>query len=795
MAGALVPVGKQRATRHRKARFTISSALFEELGERLVSKPEIALAELIKNSYDADASDCRLTLSEEAIVVADDGHGMTEQAFLQNWMVVSSQNKGKQRFSPRFGRSMAGSKGIGRFSARYLGSVVVLTSVARTAAGELNRLTATFDWNRIARARDVGAVEIDYEIEPVARNTATGTTLRIGKLRDEAKRISRWKVKSDILRLTNPAAGLEPPPFRWNTEAPTPEEVDPGFAVTFSDGDEEADESGVTPSVASEILAAFVGRVRLRVNQRGRVTYKVFWQGSDQPLAKGDFQVDEIVGGYTAENLEVDQGAPTDSRGLPKKLVGVAHLPVAMRLHSPVFIDVRFFPKRKGTFSGLPVNGKTAQGWLSSNASLAVVDNHFVMPAYAERDSDWLGVDASKARNERSWQSIFTPALYPMGAAAKADPALNPMLALPRGTQLIGRVHISTHKRPPDDEASDAWLQPNMDRESLRGNGAFRLLWHLSRFAVELLAHFDRKQRLKEEAREDRRRQREVRTSLSAAIAQIRTSTAILPDYRRRLVSQLLEAETQLAESAQYAADARVSLELMSMMGVMAGFMTHEFEKALETLQLAAKSIRALASISPKLAGDAERVLKSERDLANYLSYMRAFVGKARDARAEPFKAKAQISFVLQTLHSLTEAHGIAIEVEIDPRLPGPHVPVAAYNGIVLNLVSNAMKALVAKVSTDARRIRLYAVNDGSRHTLVCSDNGIGIPDYLRSRIWDPLFTTTADEDNPLGSGLGLGLSVVQRVVSNLGGRIELQENAPPDFSTAFRVQLPLAPG
>lgn len=227
-------------------------------------------------------------------------------------------------------------------------------------------------------------------------------------------------------------------------------------------------------------------------------------------------------------------------------------------------------------------------------------------------------------------------------------------------------------------------------------------------------------------------------------------------------------------------------------MGVMAGFMTHEFEKALGSLKEAASALDELSSIAPRLRESAAVVRRNELSLANYLDYMRLFVSKSREARPQEFKARAQVSLAAKTLGSLADAHGIQIEVDIDSKLMGPFVPVAAYNGVVINLVSNAMKALVPKLSDQPRRIRVYATNDSQRHTLVCSDNGIGIPDYLRMRIWDPLFTTTADDDNPLGSGLGLGLSVVKQVVTKLGGRIELMSEAPPDFITSFRVSLPL---
>ena len=59
------------------------------------------------------------------------------------------------------------------------------------------------------------------------------------------------------------------------------------------------------------------------------------------------------------------------------------------------------------------MNGITAQTWIKDNASFAIVDNNFVMDAYAG-GNDWLGIDASKAVNERSWQSVLTPIFYPM---------------------------------------------------------------------------------------------------------------------------------------------------------------------------------------------------------------------------------------------------------------------------------------------------------------------------------------------------------------------------------------------
>lgn len=782
--------------RRETAIFSFSAAHLEELGERLVSKPEVALAELIKNSYDADACNCDIELDGETIVVRDDGHGMTEQQFLSNWMVVSTQNKGTQRLSRTYNRSMAGSKGIGRFSARFLGRHVVLISTCDDpASGVRTSLTATFNWDKFTQQRAIELVEIPYSVQIVGKETKPGTTLTITKLRREAVEISAAVVKSDILRLTSPILGLETAPFH-SIEVPTNDrpDTDPGFSVNFPLEDGESTGATLAPNVQEAIMSAFVGRVRIHVDETGKLDYRVFWRGSKTPVKKGVFKIAKFCGPLTPERARAAGDDEADLRGLRLELEAIQQLPLAEQVNSPIFIDLRFFPKRKGTFSGHGMNGFAAQRWIREHAGYAIADNGFVMHDY-DSGSDWLGIDASKATNQRDWQSIFMPILFPMSASDKADPKRNPMLALPRGAQLIGRVHIATRKRPTqDDEDSEEWLQPNMDRESLRNNGAFRTLWHVSRFAAELIAHFDRADRLNEEEHKNEEAAQEANDALARAITEIRSSKTIEPEYRAQIVQQLKIAQTRYAETSEYNKEARESLELMSMMGIMAGFMTHEFEKAVGTLSDAARVIEELARRDPRLVGKATELSSMESALAHYMDYMRVFIGRARQPRSQSFKAYAQVQFIVNTLGSISQTHNVDVKVDINPSLPGPMIPIAAYHGVVVNLISNALKALVPKISNEPRKVRVYAVNEATKHILVCSDNGIGIPDYLRDRIWDPLYSTSAgaDEDNPLASGLGLGLSLVQQVVKKMKGTIELLDQAPPTFTTAFKVTFPL---
>ena len=62
--------------------FIVDAAALQELGERLIGRPEIALGELVKNSFDADATIARIEFGEDQIVISDNGTGISEQIFL-----------------------------------------------------------------------------------------------------------------------------------------------------------------------------------------------------------------------------------------------------------------------------------------------------------------------------------------------------------------------------------------------------------------------------------------------------------------------------------------------------------------------------------------------------------------------------------------------------------------------------------------------------------------------------------------------------------------------------------------
>lgn len=108
-----------------------------QLGEELISDEFVALAELIKNSYDADSTYVKIDIDTNVITpngigritIEDNGNGMTKNILTNSFLRISTKFKKEERFSPHFGRRVLGEKGLGRLSIQRLGeNITVITS-------------------------------------------------------------------------------------------------------------------------------------------------------------------------------------------------------------------------------------------------------------------------------------------------------------------------------------------------------------------------------------------------------------------------------------------------------------------------------------------------------------------------------------------------------------------------------------------------------------------------------------------------------------------------------------------
>lgn len=738
-----------------EAHFTVETALLEELGERLVSRPEVALSELIKNAFDADSPDCRIELSvaKNLLRVSDSGIGMTKDKFLGRWMSIGTKNKAKERYSEKYRRPYAGSKGVGRFAARFLGPHLTLTSVAYDSKkGANTTLSAVFDWQKSSKAGSLETFRVPYSLT-VTPDAKLGTTLEIkGGNQIDRLSVNIKDVRNAVFKLTNPLDGLEQPPFYRNLRSSS--KKDPGFSIEFIGGDQSEHEA--FKNLQANILDRFFARARVEI--KGAIAnIRVDFRDKGVVLEQ-DFDLTDFY-----PEWEVD---------------------------SHIFCDIRYFPKRQGTFNKTVVDGRLAGQWLRENGGVAVVDNKFRVVPYGQAEDDWLKLDADIAVNRRKWRSALVSSLFPMPPTAMTVSRDNPMLYLPQNSQLVGAVFVAPNKKTSGNHESQ--LVQAVNREGYLNNAAFQSIRALARSLVEIIAYYDHKFVRDGEEREYRQAVKSARGDIALAIKDIAKSKVIAPVEKERLVTQLRVAQDRIEDAEQYSDTVRHSLEQMSLLGVLAGFLTHEFEKTLFKLEGAVSKVRKLSVQHKELKGDLQELIDSKNLLGSYLDYARLFTNAVGENIVTPFDARAQIELVLATLDDYRKKHGIEVSIDSSEDLEITNIPLAAYSGIVMNLVANAYKAVVARADKNPRVILITASLAGDRHVVTISDTGIGIPPSMRARIWDPLYSTTRNDNTSLGSGMGLGLTLVQRVVTNLRGKVELMKSPAMGFSTTFRVELPV---
>jgi signal transduction histidine kinase len=172
--------------------FRPSARLLLLLGEQLIRDAGLAVFELVKNAYDADARHCTVTMcdltqpSHARIVVEDDGAGMTPEIIRDVWLVIGTDFRAKQRMrgtrSSLFHRLPLGEKGVGRLAIHKLGQRITIITRSRGK----RETVLTVNWGDFERDTDLGSVKMTL----VTRKAVTfvgeshGTRIEITQLRE-----------------------------------------------------------------------------------------------------------------------------------------------------------------------------------------------------------------------------------------------------------------------------------------------------------------------------------------------------------------------------------------------------------------------------------------------------------------------------------------------------------------------------------------------------------------------------------------------------------------------------------
>lgn len=713
--------------------FKPHARLLTMLGEQLIKSDQIALVELVKNSYDADATrvwvDFRRfgpnfeTRYDSAIVITDNGSGMTDEIVRTAWMSPATPSKLKrkraQAFTPR-GRALQGEKGIGRFAVFKLGSHV---SLATRAEHERHETTLDLDISILddeetllgerVNLSSSGEVESAPETylddiqamlnsrEPAVFTGSShgehGTRIQIGNVRSAWNKSKVDRTFADLERLQ---------PIMWDDAQSLTMRDD--FAVTFlKDGGD------------------------LQLHDRREDHFQAV-------LEHAVFRVTEG---------RVD----TDERTIHFQLNG---RPVLLSLDDPEIRGLKPF-RARFLKEGDDVIPRFESGPFGFGFYIFDLSN--LAPSEHELDSS----DKKLLREHRIYLYRDGVRVYPYG-----DPEDDWLqIDVMRGTQsarsmfsndqTVGFVSISQQGNPQ--------LRDKTNREGLLEFGA--ATGDFVALIQTVLAYLRSKpyERYAASNRRARDQRRPPREALDEQFQQLR---AIPLEERAMKAVERIESAIQSEREVARVQIART--QDLAGVGLSVESASHDLiaasAEALRVARLIVAEIRQLGLAAEYVSTLATSLVQRLEFVdSRFQDVQGLFVStRQKRGRVDVIRQARKVRSMYQALHKAKD-----IRFEIDESLEVLVLTTeAAVLQALINLVDNASYWLIASIHSP-RIIRIFA---SAPDTLVVTDNGPGVSPADEPYIFEPFYSGKGD------TGKGLGLYIAKEVSSRNGFAVDLED-------------------
>lgn len=217
--------------------------------------------------------------------------------------------------------------------------------------------------------------------------------------------------------------------------------------------------------------------------------------------------------------------------------------------------------------------------------------------------------------------------------------------------------------------------------------------------------------------------------------------------------------------------------------------LAHELRNPLSPIKV---SIQLLRNATPEKAAEIVTIIERQTDhlvrLVDDLLDVSRFAQGKIDLQREVMSLQSSVQAAIESVQPLLNAKGHALVVDLPPETVWVDADFTRLTQIISNLLNNA-----AKYTPDGGKISVRATVAGSHFTLSVTDNGLGIPAEMQSKIFD-VFSQINNQDHLRKGqgGLGIGLSLVKNLIDLHGGTIRVHSEGINQGST-FTVEMPVA--
>jgi len=832
--------------------FDIDSRLLFELGENLVTNRAIALSELVKNSYDADATEAIVRMKNVrqpggTIVVEDNGIGMSLSMFKKTWMRIATIDKEENPISKIFKRKKAGKKGIGRFACRRLSKKLILKSVSEEN-NKKEELSAIFNWPAFTPGSDVNEIPVEYSAREVDQNTPTGTVLILENTNEGWTEWNIRELRNELSDLISPTTFK--PKIRTKKIS---REYDPGFHIEFECPDFPAREKPLDADFFKNAWTKLTGHV----NEKGEAIYEI-----------------EVI------NKIIDKNGKVFEREDRFK-----HL-------KNTKLEVYIFSYRPDLFRRSEWAVGKARKIGGERGGIKVYADNFRVFGYGKKGDDWLRLDYDRARSMIGVDE----------EVSELSEDKRPGLRLFRNHQLFGHVIFTTGENPA--------MEVTANRERLKDNESFEELRKFVRLGIDFAtvlyaneihkeiekakerkkaeeearrkAEEEAKKRIEEakrkaeeraakaeearikaeeraakaeeerkeaeaerkkaeearrkaeqerrKAEEEARRTKEEREREKAEWALKEEKETIKAEEEARLKEEQKqreekEAKKRAEEEKKKAEEARrkeleerekaeekllelkgeelkraeqkyeeeyLRLRVLASTGTLILIFEHELQALIEDMEEMITSFSLLLEQLPRKKQDNYNdILESFSNRTEMIKELGEFLGLTvgRESRLE--KKEWVLFPIVESVFRPFRWYFKESGVEHRNSIPDYLRTPKMYRSELVSILHNLMSnAFKAVKGQKDRRIEVTGFEkDGNVHIQVL-DSGKGLDRNLWEQVFEP-FESYSEPDLRFGIGTGLGLKLVRDIIRSYGGKVKFI-NAPKNWKTCIEIILPL---
>ncbi len=737
--------------------FTVDSALLSELGEKLVETVHLALVELVKNSYDADASEVKVIFTkgpegEDEIHVIDNGTGMNFEEVDNYWMRIATTDKAEKNVSTIYGRPRTGSKGIGRFCCRRLGRELELITVGRKN-GEYQKTEVTFPWNNFKPGTDVTEIDCPGGQSVLAEGPA-GTTLHIKDLVDEWNSRGYEYLKRQLAVLVANRGARRQGYFE-----------DPGFNIILQAPQFE----GGLRNLREGLINAGWGTLTAYVNKDHQAVCKLHALG---------------IGRKTIVSKE--------------EYPHLKHI----RLKIGILVDDRKQLRDKRVLS-LGALRKILHDW----GGVQIKYKGFRVYPYG--DDDWLDIDRDRGLRKTKPKDE----LHSFAESLKGIDPSRSLLNMLSMRSYVGEVNIGINAPGFEMKANREGFIKSEATDELKPFARFAVDWatiwreyYLRTQAKETteIARAYLGEVLKEEVAPER--------IVDAAVAYIRNevnniSTLLPVKNKRDLERSLSFATDAIIKHEQSNREELRHLRLIASTSTLLLIFSHEVKSLLGMLE---SNQSALAIIEKNLSGQDRSIVKETRaglseakSRFNQLLNLTSLIGiDSRTAVPDNLALRERVEKAVEAFRLIKNSY----EIDIDYRQVPTNIVVtsileAEMYAILLNIISNSIKSVIA--AGGEKHIKITADREDRTTVIRIMDTGIGLDPSRFEEVFVPfiadpegkLYRLLAKKMNPedkyiVGTGSGLGLSIVKEIVHVHDGTIAFLK-PKGNWKTELEIKLP----